>query len=294
MKLEHRPGTIAPLTRPLRHLLVAALAMFFLGRIAGANENDSLAQLLAADRAYERGVSLAEKDPTEAKFAFEQAAAEYSALAEGGIRNAELHLNLANSLLQAGDRGGAILEYLRARDLSPADPRVAANLAFARTQVPGRPSMGQDPSLVDRLASWWHVVPLPSRGLIAAIAWTLFWALLIWRLGWSRPRAEDGDRRPVWGYAAAAALLIAGVIGFTVAADLVEQRDRSRGVVISDGVVVRKGNGDGFEAAADAPLASGIEFIAVDRRPNWILIRLGDGRSGWVPERDVAFVASST
>lgn len=268
-------------------LLAATIAS---ERVASAEDGTELGALIAAEQAYERGVDLISTKPEEAKDAFEKAASEYAWVAKRGVRNAGLHYNLANALLQSGDRGGAILEYLRARDLAPADPQIAANLAYARTLVPGRPAMGQDPSLVDRLATWWHVVPLPVRATAAATAWIGFWILLVWRL--TRPRsaspAESGSI--VWRYIVAAFLLVAAVGGFTIAVDLAERHDDARGVVLGDGVVVRKGNGDGFERAVEQPLSAGVEFRAVERRPGWVMVRLGDGLGGWIPDRSVGFV----
>ena len=286
-----------PLSIPTRVVVLAAFAMGLVAigqaRVANAEDGTELAALIAAEQAYERGVELISTKPEEAKDAFEKAAAEYAWVAKRGVRNAGLHYNLANALLQSGDRGGAILEYLRARDLAPADARIAANLAYARTLVPGRPAMGQDPSLVDRLATWWHVVPLPMRATAAAVAWIGFWILLVWRL--TRPRvasSADGNS-VVWRYVVAAFLLVAAIGGLTVAVDLAEQHDDTRGVVLTDGVVVRKGNGDGFERAIEQPLSAGVEFRVVEQRPGWVLVRLGDGLGGWIPERSVGFVRSA-
>jgi len=51
---------------------------------------------------------------------------------------------------------------------------------------------------------------------------------------------------------------------------------------MADGVVVRKGNGDGFEPAFTQPLSQGVEFRVLEERPGWIQIRLPDGKSGWI------------
>lgn len=269
---------------------ITILGVLAIASPAGAEDGTELGAIVAAEGAYQRGVELLPTKPDEARLAFEKAAAEYSWVAKRGVRNAGLHYNLANALLQSGDRGGAILEYLRARDLAPADARIAANLAYARTLVPGRPSMGQDPSLVDRLATWWHVVPLPVRATAAAVAWIGFWILLVWRLTRSRADGSAEGASIVWRYVVGALLLVASIGGITVGIDLAEQREASKGVVLVDGVEVRKGNGEGFERALEQPLAAGVEFRAIERRPGWVLIRLGDGMGGWVPERSVGFV----
>jgi hypothetical protein len=283
--------------RPFWSTMVLACAAMFgcLGaeNRAIAEDGTDLGAIVAAEKTYDRGIELLSTKPEDAQRAFERAAAEYARVANRGVRNAGLHYNLANALLQSGDRGGAILEYLRARDLAPADARIAANLAYARTLVPGRPSMGQDPSLVDRLATWWHVVPLPARAIIAALAWIGFWVLLTWRLTRPRVGASFDGAGVVWRYVLAASLVVATVSGFTVAVDLLDQHDSARGVVLVDGTVVRKGNGDGFERALEQSLASGVEFRVLERRPGWVLIRLGDGLGGWVPERNVGFTVDS-
>jgi uncharacterized protein YgiM (DUF1202 family) len=84
-------------------------------------------------------------------------------------------------------------------------------------------------------------------------------------------------RRAVWGFA------ICGIIlGATVVSDITAAQLRPQGVTTSDGVMVRKGNGDGFDPQFAEPLSQGVEFRVLQQRPGWLLIRLGDGKSGWI------------
>jgi len=80
------------------------------------------------------------------------------------------------------------------------------------------------------------------------------------------------------------------VVGTTVAADLLIDRWRPRGVIIENGVVVRKGNGDGFEPQFQESLGEGVEFRILDRRPNWLQIELPNGRSGWIRDGEAEMV----
>jgi uncharacterized protein YgiM (DUF1202 family) len=69
-----------------------------------------------------------------------------------------------------------------------------------------------------------------------------------------------------------------------VAIDALAPTLQPQGVTVADGVVVRKGNGDGFEPAFAEPLSQGVEFRVLERRPGWVQIRLPDGKSGWIRE----------
>jgi uncharacterized protein YgiM (DUF1202 family) len=48
-------------------------------------------------------------------------------------------------------------------------------------------------------------------------------------------------------------------------------------------VVVRKGNGISYEPQYAEPLHSGAEFSVEEQRASWYLIRLSDGKTGWIP-----------
>lgn len=255
-------------------------------------DTELLDTLREAESNHDLGIELLESRPDEARAAFALAAAGFESVLDGGVRNADLHYNLANALLRAGDRGGSIVEYLRARALDPADPEIASNLAFARSQVPGRPTANGDSSIADRLATWWHVAPLRTRAIVAISLWTLFWLLLALR---ELPRlAPSRARRNTWPVLLGTTLAASLVLGTTVAIDLRGLHVSDRAVVVADEAILRKGNGDGFAAQSTTPLASGLECRVIEQRPGWARIALDDGRSGWLPSPSVELVSDSS
>jgi tetratricopeptide (TPR) repeat protein len=231
---------------------------------------------------------LALERPEEARTAHLAAAAELQLLLQLVGPHAALQYNLGNALLRGGETGPAILAYLQAQALDPSNDRIAANLAEARARVDDRPSRLDDESLAQRVASWRHLLPLPTRLAGAAGAWVLLWGLVAVRALTTtrRDRAVQAWRGAIAAAAAAAILLAA-----TAAVDLLEQRRDPRGVVLRDGVVARAGSGEGFAPAFASPLAGGTEFRVVERRPAWLRVQLSDGRSGWIAQDAAGLVA---
>ena len=72
------------------------------------------------------------------------------------------------------------------------------------------------------------------------------------------------------------------VLGCSAAVGMVQQATAMEGVLTANDVIVRKGNGEGFEPQFKQALHEGIEFRMLERRNDWLLIELPDGKSGWI------------
>jgi tetratricopeptide (TPR) repeat protein len=64
---------------------------------------------------------------------YTEAAVEYERILAAGRASGNLYFNLGNARFKAGDLGGAVVAYERARLSMPGDPDLRANLAYART-----------------------------------------------------------------------------------------------------------------------------------------------------------------
>ncbi len=233
-----------------------------------------------AQRLFDEAAALETRNEVSARAGFAEAAAIYRRIADSGVSNGELMLNLGNSLMKSGEPGRAVAAYLDAERLLPGDARVQDALAHARATNATRlgPITGVGP--LDRVASSWTAVPLPARAWIATAAWLALWAVVAAGI-------VTGWRRGIpWRSAVAAAAVACALPAATVGVDVLRTSLDRPGVVIADAVVLRKGNGEGFAPAVAESLPSGAEFTMLEERPGWLRIRLPDGQSGWIRQSD--------
>lgn len=236
-----------------------------------------------AEQAYLEGID-GIAGSSEAQAAFGRSADLWRMLVEDGVEDPAVWFNLGNAELRAGRVGEAILAYRRAQRLAPTDDDIAANLAVARSKV-ARPveADANDLDFGDAAAGW-RILPMAARWWIGVVAWIGFWGLLLARRTIASVREDESESRTAFWRGG---LLACGVVAIacvaTVGIDLAAPGWRPVGVIVENEVVVRSGNGEGFEAAIEEPITAGVEFRILEDRPGWWRIELPDGSQGWIP-----------
>jgi tetratricopeptide (TPR) repeat protein len=226
-----------------------------------------------AQRAFDRGVELRQASPAEAASSFRQAADKFQLIVDSGLRNGRLYYNLANACLESGRLGRAIANYRRAARLLPGDGRVEHNLNYARSLRRDQIEAAGQQAFLHTLF-FWHYGTSPRLRYVPAVAlYVLFWLLMI---------ARTFVRRWRWRYVLVPVLVVWVVLGCSVAVEAYQRSTSLAGVLVADEVVVRKGNGEGFEPQFKQALHEGLEFAVLERRHDWLLIELPDGKTGWV------------
>lgn len=207
---------------------------------------------------------------------YDAAAAGYQALVAAGFRSGPLHYNLGNALFKQGAVGRAVLNYERARRLSPRDPDVKANLQLARERlgVDAATTFADEPRWVRLL------VPLAFRAnatelvVAASVAYTLTMLLLTVRL--FLPGA-----RKACGRAAMVTSLLLTVAASAAIVRLVNEQLRTAAVVVRPGDVPVR-----FEPSENGTvhftLSEGAIVRELARRDGWHQVARGDGRRGWI------------
>lgn len=269
----------------LRSTIALGLILSLAATVHAQLTHDQQAVILQEAQAdYDLGTSKLKSDPASAVESFRSSAERFQLLVDDGIENGELYYDLGNAWYQAGDLGRAIANYLRADRLMPDDPRLEANLAWARSLVRPQITTEDKEALVRRLAFWHDGWSLQTRITVFAVAWILVWAAMLLRT----IRRYQG-----WNYLAGTLGSIAILIGCSVFIDVAVTRTRTTGVVVADDVVVRKGNAESFQPQFEEPMQQGVEFKVLEERPDWLHIEFNNGASGWIPTSDVEIVKSS-
>lgn len=224
----------------------------------------------------ERADETLPEDPDLARSLYEQSAALYrSCVEDGGIDNADLHANLGNAELRAGNVGLAVVSYRRAERLDPTNPIARAGLRAARAQVPVIVNPDAPRFAIDALFIWRRWIPRSAVFGAGVLAWLGLWALLGARVAgvWKAPAG--------WIVACGAVALL------TLGGQYAEQRTLYSGnnaVVTALAIDGRNGpNAAAYEPTFADPLVSGVECVLLESREGWRHVRLKDGRTTWLP-----------
>ena len=219
----------------------------------------------AAQQAFDTAVSTDD---------FLKAAALYQEILDAGLVSGVVLYNQGNAFMRGGHRGRAVACYLQARRYRPRDPYLDANLRYAmgaaETATKRKP-------VVEHLLFWLDWVSYPGKFSLTtqgALATLVLAAVgLWWRHRWLN-------------YLASGLLAVTLALAASAGYDWYRFGYLQHGVVISAEAVARKGNAASYEPAFTKPLVEATEFQVIDRRGDWILIRLAGSREGWIPERD--------
>lgn len=232
--------------------------------------------LAEAQQAYDKGVSLRRNDAGAAEKAFHEAAARFEQLTRDGVVNGALQYDLGNAQLQAGELGNAILHYRAAESILRGDPALKHNLDYARSLRMNQIEPSGGAALWQALFGWHINTSTLLRSVIFIISWLALWASLLMLLLRSTS---------LWRWTSAAGCAIALATGISIAWDIFISDPGSVGVVLVNEVIVRKGNGEGYEPQFREPLSEGVEFELLEQRPGnpgWWRVELPDGNAGWI------------
>ena len=213
-----------------------------------------------------------------------EAAQQYEALIDMGYEDAAIYHNLGSTYFEIGDLGRAILNYLRAQELSPRDPDILANLDLARARTIDRIGAERD-SLVESVAYFGRRWATPSElGVLSLLLWAMTGlavsALLVFR------RIPLG----VFVRAVAAASAIGTLVSFSLLLTMLYANPYDHtGVVTVEAVEVVSGPGPQY--AGEFTLRSGAEVRLVDSRQGWLRVSLPGGElHGWAPSHAIEAV----
>jgi tetratricopeptide (TPR) repeat protein len=235
--------------------------------------------LLSAGGLFAAGVEVAfdaaNKLYEEGKLA--DAARAYEKLLAEGHRSAAVYYNLGTACYQAGQMGRAVVAFRQAERLSPRDASLRANLQFVRKKV-----NGEEKTPVTWWRSWFSLLTLnEGTVLVAGAFWIWFLALA---LGEWRPGLKSRLRGCVLASGGMTLLL-----GACLAAGAYARYGDVWAVVVVREAVVRFGPLEESQTAYHLP--DGAEVTVRDVKDNWLQVRDGDKRVGWIKRDQVVLLS---
>jgi tetratricopeptide (TPR) repeat protein len=224
------------------------------------------ANIFAADISPD--FAAANKIYAEGKFA--EAAAAYGKLLQTGGQSPSLLFNYGNAEFKADHLGKAIAAYRKAKLISPRDPELRANLAFARSQVAGF-------TLRENRWQYWMSMLTLNEGAVLTVV--LFWAMCaLLALRQIKPalapKLRTATRLVVWP------TVFSGII---LGLQTWNHFNSSVAVVTVADAMARSGPFD--EAQSVFTARDGAELRVLDRHDDWVQVSNGAGKIGWLSRK---------
>ena len=205
---------------------------------------------------------------------FMHAAAVYQEILDSGIESGAVLFNQGNALMRAGQPGRAIAAYRQAERFRPADPYLAANLQYALGENPAENVQARP--LAMYVLFWQNWISYAGKFQFLAVAAVVTFVLACIAL-------FVQSRLP--SRLAVAGLVITAILAVSAAYDWNRFDRTQHGVIVENDVVARKGNSQSYQPAFTKPLEDGAEFSVVERRGDWLLIRLPGNQEGWIEDK---------
>ncbi|MCX6835006.1 MAG: tetratricopeptide repeat protein [candidate division Zixibacteria bacterium] len=213
--------------------------------------------------------------------AYDSAVFVYRQLVSEGMESAPLYFNLGNAYFRSGDLGQAVLCYLRAKRLDPADPDIKANLEFARQYT----SVQMEGVRLNPVGSLFESIVEPYR--LSMLAWIssgffiLLFAFFIARFGFAIRGALI--KVGIW---LTFLLLFSASLLTTVKYD--HDFLTRRGVIVAEECVVRTGPSEQADKELDA--SPGLIVEILDQSGDFYNVLFENQRRGWVRKDLLAVV----
>lgn len=214
---------------------------------------------------------------------YKQAASFYEKIGQNGYESPALFYNLGNSYFKLKNMPAAIVNYERARLLSPHDEDIAYNLRLANLRIIDR--IEPIPQLF--FVEWWRsFVSMFSSGTWASLAVVLLWCASIGGATFLFLRPLLIRRLT---FLICAICLLCSVLSY---ASMFQQRNHERtdqdAIVFAASIAV-KSSPDQHSTDLFV-LHEGVKVELLDAVGEWKKIRLADGKVGWIPVESILVI----
>ncbi len=206
---------------------------------------------------------------------FQRAADLYEQIVKNGYESTALYYNLGNAYFKLENWPGAILNYERAKKLSPRDEDVLYNLRLANLRITDK----IDPVPQLFYVQWWNAF----LHLFSPEGWAVAMIVGLWctvMLGAVMVLARSGLLQRACFLGALVMFLVSLSSAVALFRNVQEEQNETYAIVFSPSIPVK--------SAPDASsvdlfvLHDGVKVEFMDSVGEWKKIRLADGKLGWI------------
>lgn len=207
----------------------------------------------------------------------------YKTLNREGYQGLSLYYNLGNSYFRIGKIGLSILNYEKAKKLSPSDEDIVHNLNFANSKI------------VDRIETlprffifdWWEKL----LQLFNVSGWTyaayIFYTLILISIGYYY-FAGSLQRQRVAFYSGVLSSFLLAITIILLLVNLNREINVKYAIVVEPAAAVKFAPD---QNSKDAFIVhEGLKVTAEDNIEDWVKIRLIDGKVGWMKQSELEII----
>lgn len=205
--------------------------------------------------------------------AYDSAAQYYEKIIESGTTNSSVYFNLGNAYFRLKKVGMALLNYEKARQLSPDDPDILANIKFANSAIIDR-LPEQEHSFVGAIMARLHTL-LPLRTQL----WLLFALLLCISVLFAAFLYVSQNARLWILYGSTIFACLTAALGIS-AGIKIYNKERVVYAIVLTPALDAKNQPNGNKVLFTAH--EGTKFRIRKALNDWVLVSLPTGVSGWV------------
>ncbi len=212
---------------------------------------------------------------------YSDAISRYSLIISSGVESAPLYFNLGNAYFKNGDLGHAILYYMKAKRLDPANDDIKANLDFAKRFTSIQMEGVQLNPVNNFLASIVDPYRLTTLAWFSSLFWVLFVCTLILRFGL---RIKSGLVRVGTIVLLVALIAVSSLTTFKYRTSYLTQH----AVIVAEECPVRTGPTD--QSDIELQGAPGLIVNILSESSDYYNVQFENMRRGWVKKDLVAVV----
>lgn len=232
--------------------------------ITEANSNDTLMKIEQANEAYhEKKYQLAIKI--------------YKNLIEQGHNNGYLYYNLGNTHMRLGNKGGAIFNYLKAKEQLPRNENLDANLRYAISQTIDKLPPKQNEGIQDILF-WIESISLKEHLKLIILLNAIFWSISIGFIY---------HKNSSWKFLKITSMTILLIIFFSASLKFYSQTQQNFGVVLKSTLDIK--SGPDINDVTLFQLHEGAIILVGNEVEDWARITLEKGKSGWAKKTNIVY-----